>query len=128
MFIYCFFKQKTADEMRISDWSSDVCSSDLPTISRGVPCGTNIPNHASASKPGRSFAMIGASGNVPDREETPRMRPRPERHAPCTDPKSVVEGKSVTVRVDLGGRRISISKSTTYVVFTNLYQLSPLYL
>src|SRR3546814_3699295 len=29
--IYCFFffKQKTAYEMRISDWSSDVCSSDL---------------------------------------------------------------------------------------------------
>src|SRR3546814_8132746 len=24
-----FFKQKTADELRISDWSSDVCSSDL---------------------------------------------------------------------------------------------------
>src|SRR3546814_9317493 len=24
-----FFKQKTADEMRMSDWSSDVCSSDL---------------------------------------------------------------------------------------------------
>src|SRR3546814_1932032 len=34
-FVYCFcfffffFKQKTAYEMRISDWSSDVCSSDL---------------------------------------------------------------------------------------------------
>src|SRR3546814_18717870 len=28
MFV-CFFKQKTAYEMRISDWSSDVCSSDL---------------------------------------------------------------------------------------------------
>src|SRR3546814_3081371 len=27
-----FFKQKTAYEMRISDWSSDVCSSDLPDI------------------------------------------------------------------------------------------------
>src|SRR3546814_20868057 len=27
--IVCFFKQKTAYEMRISDWSSDVCSSDL---------------------------------------------------------------------------------------------------
>src|SRR3546814_6928249 len=27
--IICFFKQKTAYEMRISDWSSDVCSSDL---------------------------------------------------------------------------------------------------
>src|SRR3546814_2699182 len=35
VFVMCvvyvfFFKQKTAYEMRISDWSSDVCSSDLP--------------------------------------------------------------------------------------------------
>src|SRR3546814_13275108 len=29
LFVF-FFKQKTAYEMRISDWSSDVCSSDLP--------------------------------------------------------------------------------------------------
>src|SRR3546814_6113072 len=28
--VFFFFKQKTAYEMRISDWSSDVCSSDLP--------------------------------------------------------------------------------------------------
>src|SRR3546814_2924951 len=33
-FFFFFFKQKTAYEMRISDWSSDVCSSDL------VLCGT----------------------------------------------------------------------------------------
>src|SRR3546814_17932122 len=32
MFLFFFFKQKTAYEMRISDWSSDVCSSDL------LPC------------------------------------------------------------------------------------------
>src|SRR3546814_2497392 len=31
--MFFFFKQKTAYEMRISDWSSDVCSSDLSTIS-----------------------------------------------------------------------------------------------
>src|SRR3546814_16193584 len=30
MYYVVFFKQKTAYEMRISDWSSDVCSSDLP--------------------------------------------------------------------------------------------------
>src|SRR3546814_8411887 len=30
--MFCFFKQKTAYEMRISDWSSDVCSSDLPSL------------------------------------------------------------------------------------------------
>src|SRR3546814_3206288 len=32
-FIFCF-KQKTAYEMRISDWISDVCSSDLPVVLR----------------------------------------------------------------------------------------------
>src|SRR3546814_9609416 len=35
LFFLCFFfffKQKTAYEMRISDWSSDVCSSDLPVM------------------------------------------------------------------------------------------------
>src|SRR3546814_2843519 len=32
--VFFFFKQKTAYEMRISDWSSDVCSSDLPSCAR----------------------------------------------------------------------------------------------
>src|SRR3546814_13582797 len=34
--VFFFFKQKTAYEMRISDWSSDVCSSDLPGCSRAA--------------------------------------------------------------------------------------------
>src|SRR3546814_7384795 len=33
---FFFFKQKTAYEMRISDWSSDVCSSDLQTVDAGA--------------------------------------------------------------------------------------------
>src|SRR3546814_4272428 len=33
--VYFFFKQKTAYELRISDWSSDVCSSDLELM--GLP-------------------------------------------------------------------------------------------
>src|SRR3546814_2081581 len=36
---FCFFKQKTAYELRISDWSSDVCSSDLPAQVRGFARG-----------------------------------------------------------------------------------------
>src|SRR3546814_2199515 len=32
IFLFFFFKQKTAYEMRISDWSSDVCSSDLAVL------------------------------------------------------------------------------------------------
>src|SRR3546814_2931630 len=36
MFVFFFFKQKTAYEMRISDWSSDVCSSDLAVAQQ--PC------------------------------------------------------------------------------------------
>src|SRR3546814_9568990 len=35
-YIFFFFKQKTAYDMRISDWSSDVCSSDLAST-----CGIN---------------------------------------------------------------------------------------
>src|SRR3546814_1503782 len=35
-----FFKQKTAYEMRISDWSSDVCSSDLPLVPGNTVTGT----------------------------------------------------------------------------------------
>src|SRR3546814_7266236 len=34
MTFFFFFKQKTAYEMRISDWSSDVCSSDLSSVLR----------------------------------------------------------------------------------------------
>src|SRR3546814_1458817 len=37
VFVVFFFKQKTAYEMRISDWSSDVCSSDLSTAPGALP-------------------------------------------------------------------------------------------
>src|SRR3546814_4150576 len=51
IWFFFFFKQKTAYEMRISDWSSDVCSSDLISadlraiitgphvVAMNVPCG-----------------------------------------------------------------------------------------
>src|SRR3546814_8209284 len=37
VYSFFFFKQKTAYEMRISDWSSDVCSSDLNVIVHNNP-------------------------------------------------------------------------------------------
>src|SRR3546814_7505549 len=40
--VFFFFKQKTAYEMRISDWSSDVCSSDLEHSSQN---GDNRDDH-----------------------------------------------------------------------------------
>src|SRR3546814_605262 len=40
-FFFFFFKQKTAYEMRISDWSSDVCSSDLAGVSVVTICNYN---------------------------------------------------------------------------------------
>src|SRR3546814_13330342 len=46
MFVVFFFKQKTAYEMRISDWSSDVCSSDLNLYVGGLDTVTaNIGLH-----------------------------------------------------------------------------------
>src|SRR3546814_6010495 len=47
-----FFKQKTAYEMRISDWSSDVCSSDLHSAGGRCP-----------STRGRKISTAGDSGS-----------------------------------------------------------------
>src|SRR3546814_18634326 len=40
LIVFFCFKQKTAYEMRISDWSSDVCSSDLQDRLEGITFGT----------------------------------------------------------------------------------------
>src|SRR3546814_7421145 len=58
MFVFFFFKQKTAYEMRISDWSSDVCSSDLPA---GRP-GTDLAFQPGQrrSRRGAAWAVLGA--------------------------------------------------------------------
>src|SRR3546814_18848163 len=103
---FFFFKQKTAYEMRISDWSSDVCSSNLEqrraasghgAVGAGFHPLCRTTEHG-ALGPGRLRAA----------DRTPRRRIA-GAHAAGSDRKSVVEGKSVSVRVDLGGRR-SIKK------------------
>src|SRR3546814_17352475 len=78
--------------MRISDWSSDVCSSDLDTgVGAAIACGSQKWN-------GNCALLVRA--------------PRKIRHSAGRDRKSVVSGKSVSVRVDLGGRRIIKKKQT----------------
>src|SRR3546814_9523222 len=60
MFIlyFLFFKQKTAYEMRISDWSSDVCSSDLYAIDHAAGVAVfSIFRHA-AERPAFAIAKI----------------------------------------------------------------------
>src|SRR3546814_2038128 len=44
MVSFFFFKQKTAYEMRISDWSSDVCSSDLNRAATYAWDGSTVPS------------------------------------------------------------------------------------
>src|SRR3546814_4818542 len=43
VYVFFFFKQKTAYEMRISDWSSVVCSSDLKSLSKRRIFATSAP-------------------------------------------------------------------------------------
>src|SRR3546814_5486754 len=57
LLVFFFFKQKTAYEMRISDWSSDVCSSDLSDYERWVAM--TEPGAGSAF-----FRMNGAGENL----------------------------------------------------------------
>src|SRR3546814_1307938 len=113
VFLYClfffFFKQKTAYEMRISDWSSDVCSSDLRRPPRAPRHHVSRRRHERLSRqrarllpsPVRRWRRLPA--------DLPALGTEPDRYGGAGrsgDRKSVVEGKSVSVRVDLGGRRI----------------------
>src|SRR3546814_6671901 len=44
MLVFCMFKQNTAYDMRISDWSTDVCSSDLIDIQRSQTIIGRLPH------------------------------------------------------------------------------------
>src|SRR3546814_2499073 len=96
--LFCF-KQKTAYEMRMSDWSSDVCSSDL-----------DLPR---AARPQRAVGLH----LWPRRRAAVRNVPAARPLFVAVDPLSRSEerrvGKSVSVRVDLGGRRIINKKKKT---------------
>src|SRR3546814_14732121 len=109
MVLFFFFKQKTAYEMRISDWSSDVCSSDLRAIDRRYES-QRRSKVATTDYIGFIEKIIGEErridSEIADVEDT-------SADIDGRDRKSVVEGKSVSVRVDLGGRRI-IKKKTTH--------------
>src|SRR3546814_1699311 len=68
VFFFFFFKQKTAYEMRISDWSSDVCSSDLLAVVAhavvvvGVLAATGKHHQAMRAVSGRAHAIARWSG------------------------------------------------------------------
>src|SRR3546814_2404587 len=86
LFCFFFFKQKTAYEMRISDWSSDVCSSDLSdgvfigridtvAFSNVVALRPVISQNDAAPKyevmaltPARTWAKVGEIGRASCRE------------------------------------------------------------
>src|SRR3546814_2507101 len=97
-YICFFFKQKTAYDLRISDWSSDVCSSDLierRNSSPAMPASraveeTRMPD---APPPQRSVVASIAStfaNALPSRTTTPG---KPPSRTMRLDRKSVVEGK-----------------------------------
>src|SRR3546814_18704280 len=58
VYLFFFFKQKTAYEMRISDWSSDVCSSDLLRAvhtMNGAFAMTEVPAITDALSPAETY-------------------------------------------------------------------------
>src|SRR3546814_7091984 len=61
LFYFFFFKQKTAYEMRISDWSSDVCSSDLTPqgiARRDGDTWQTLPNKSAGAEQNRLFLAV----------------------------------------------------------------------
>src|SRR3546814_16283085 len=103
--------------MRISDWSSDVCSSDLLLFSRG---GTDDGIRATLARADRSergdvFGLDRECVSLlrfiaPDFHRRQRRTSGLHVAQPEADRKSVGSGKSVSESVDLGGRRIIQTK------------------
>src|SRR3546814_5153790 len=87
---FFFFKQKTAYEVRISDWSSDVCSSDLSRID---------------VQDGALLRRERAAGGQP-RRAARRPHGRPGQGGPRQGEIGRASCRERSVRVDLGGRRI----------------------
>src|SRR3546814_20615242 len=85
-----FFKHKSAYAMRISDWSSGVCSSDL-----NCECLRSSARHSRSDAAGCKAASSHARRKARNGHDPP-IRARQE------DQKSVAAGKSVSVRVVLG--------------------------
>src|SRR3546814_18333577 len=81
---FFFFKQKTAYEMRISDWSSDVCSSDLPA---GDRVDDGHADHAAAAQ----LDEEAVQGRRRHRRVHQWMRPRTprKRGLPCSEARSL---------------------------------------
>src|SRR3546814_13755166 len=120
-----FFKQKTAYEMRISDLISDVCSSDLRQRTKDLDDECTLGRLDVRACPDEQRGTAASRNQLPPyRHDVARDRNRPDpldRRPPSSqrhilhrlDRKSVVSGKIVSVRVDLGGRRIFKKKKKT---------------
>src|SRR3546814_18259343 len=102
--------------MRISDWSSDVCSSDLPVVATAptpwASSSATLHDVARASKLDRIRSVLDevnghrarAARKLGISERTLRYRLAELRELAAAR-KGVVEGKSVSVLLDSGGRR-----------------------
>src|SRR3546814_6312840 len=65
MLCFFFFKQKTAYEMRISDWSSDVCSSDLePTVALDKAAVAAVEAAIAAQRAGGGMVVVSTNAPV----------------------------------------------------------------
>src|SRR3546814_19169566 len=96
--------------MRISDWSSDVCSSDLSAFDRhDISIAMLASLVQSIEKSIEIYNLMERDRRLGGLPAVIRQRIALATHGKPVDRKSVVEGKSVSVRVDLGGRR-SIKK------------------
>src|SRR3546814_13850615 len=99
-----FFKQNTAYDMRISDWSSDVCSSDLALGAHAVDddFSARRDGEAAAQRNARRIGGIEAARAAAAGQAPGQAQAQDERHR---DRKRGVWGKSVSVRLSTGGVR-----------------------
>src|SRR3546814_10962342 len=113
--------------MRISDWSSDVCSSDLIAMMAAKGRGRPDQILGSAGRSGRDCdeADRGPSdtnGAVPSRDDARPDTNGDDRPGSVGDRKSVGSGKRESVRVDLGGSGVLKKKKKNTNITSKIVQ------
>src|SRR3546814_7169702 len=120
MIFFVFFKQNTAYEMRISDWSSDVCSSDLLALSQGFLV-TAILGNPDIVHSGQAFVLAGGSENDL-RRATPLLNLIAQRIFHVADDAGMASLMKVACNAKIGRAHVCTPVTNVHLVYRLLLE------
>src|SRR3546814_4148895 len=117
LFWFFFFKQKTAYEVRISDWSSDVCSSDLLIHPKRLPSDAQYAIDQYVLRGGRLVVFVDPDAELDTSPYAPDSITFPDRGSDLPrlfhawgvsyDPRKIVLDRARALQIELAGSSLN---------------------